>query len=102
MSDPYTLSVLASLAWQGDVYALRALEDIVRKDTRQQERYVLHLLDAVLPGRDYEITTAPVGLVGNQIRTSFHTTELFALAGATHQQRLAAVFHALGISRVGG
>lgn len=99
MIEPFSATALAALAWQGDAYALRALEDMVRSDINKQERYILYLIKLALPGRDFEVTTGPGMLVGNQVRTSFYTSELFAIANATHPQRVDAVFHALGISR---
>lgn len=51
-----------------------------------QEEYVLALIRAVLPDREYEVTTAPVGLRGNHIR-GVRTLDIYALLNATEEQK---------------
>lgn len=109
----FDIIAIAELAYAGDPYALRALEERVRKDipcgiggtgehTHRpsviQERYITHLLGAVFPSSELEMTTAPVGLSGNEVR-GIHTNHIFALICATQEQRVRAACYALGIKR---
>ena len=56
------------------------------KSADYQEHYVIALIDIVLPGREFEYTTAPVLLWGNRIG-GLRTLDIYALLNATPEQQ---------------
>jgi len=63
----------------------------------QQEYYVLELIRIVLPDRQFEVTTAPVSLHGNEVR-GIKTLDIYALLNATPEQQAAA--HAAVVAEI--
>ena len=56
----------------------------------QQEHYVLELIRIVLPAREFEVTTAPVMMWGNEVR-GIKTLDIYALLNATPEQQAQAL-----------
>ena len=67
------------------------------RSAEYQERYVIALIDIVLPGREFEYTTGPVLFWGNRI-SGLRTLDISALLTVTPEQQAQA--HAVVVAAV--